>query len=481
MVLFPLFHSPAHADTPQSIRLPDVLQVAVRQNLSLESARIDIEIARAQMQQSLGIDDILLRAGANYFLRADEAVANNVIGTNGSSLASADVSASKLLSTGGTLSVTATSSRKDSTLSFNNSDVTEYSSELSLRFDQPLLKGRGSAITRAVQDQRARSLSASELLLQGAAQTEIKAIIDAYWELVWAYRELSIRNSALQLAITRRKRTSDSIALGSIPKSALAAIDQVIATHEEDILLAKQTITLRSLELRRRSGLEIGPTQLDLLPEENLRVSPTTFSLQEVVKSAFQTSPELASLAKLQEGATIAVQVADNGVLPRLDLNLSAGPLGTSDSFGDSLVGLGTVKGYFVGGGLSFQKRLGQRSSKGLRAEAVARVSQVRLRRRDLKAQLASAAATAVQTARIAQKRMALSQRVIGLSEQNIETEKRRFESGRSTNFDVLERQEELKQGQLRYARASLDYMRAATAIDALRGQLLSKYGIAFN
>ncbi|MBL4635375.1 MAG: TolC family protein [Kofleriaceae bacterium] len=467
--------APANAE---KVALPDVLQVALRQNPSLASARIDIDIARAQVVQSQGIEDLLLRASGTYFLREADTVDGNVIGTNSSSSAQGEVSIAKLLGTGGTLTLRAASSRRASTFAVNNTEITEYNSELSLRLDQPLLRGRGKELSRAGQSQAKFNRSAAQLDLQARAQNEIRGIVDAYWELVWSHRDLEIRVSALELTRARRKLTESAIALGSVPRSALVAIDQVVATQEEDILISGQNITTRSLELRRLTGLEIGPDHLDLHPDEDLRTSPKKYDMRSVVNRALQTSPELAALSARGKGAKIAIAVADNGLLPSLNLNVSAGPLGTDSGISGSLSGAATGKGYFVGAGLSYEQALHSQRAQGNRAEAQARVRQVLVGERDLRAQIATAAATAVQAAEIAQKRMELSTRAIGLSEQNIEIEKRRFESGRSTNFDVLERQEELKQARLRYARATVDYLRAENAIQTLRGEILTQYGI---
>jgi len=76
---------------------------------------------------------------------------------------------------------------------------------------------------------------------------------------------------------------------------------------------------------------------------------------------------------------------------------------------------------------------------------------------------------------------MSLSERVIQLAEKNVEAETRRFGLGRATNFDVLQRQDELQQAQLRRARAQVDYLNATAALDALTGVILKRYGITLN
>ena len=47
---------------------------------------------------------------------------------------------------------------------------------------------------------------------------------------------------------------------------------------------------------------------------------------------------------------------------------------------------------------------------------------------------------------------VALGDEAIGLAEQNITAEQKRFELGKSTNFEVLRRQDELEQSRLRQA-----------------------------
>ncbi|HRC57519.1 MAG TPA: TolC family protein, partial [Kofleriaceae bacterium] len=78
----------------------------------------------------------------------------------------------------------------------------------------------------------------------------------------------------------------------------------------------------------------------------------------------------------------------------------------------------------------------------------------------------------------LARRRAQLAQRAIELSQRNIEVELTRFGLGKSTNFDVLQRQDELKQARLRHVRALIDWRKSETAVLALTGELLPFYGI---
>ena len=73
---------------------------------------------------------------------------------------------------------------------------------------------------------------------------------------------------------------------------------------------------------------------------------------------------------------------------------------------------------------------------------------------------------------------MTLSQRAIDLANENIKIETDRFNLGKSTNFDVLNRLEELRQAELRKAQALIDWHKGEVVVQALTGDLLPLYGI---
>ena len=64
-------------------------------------------------------------------------------------------------------------------------------------------------------------------------------------------------------------------------------------------------------------------------------------------------------------------------------------------------------------------------------------------------------------------------QRAIDLANENIQIETDRFNLGKSTNFDVLNRQEELRQAELRKAQAMIDWHKAEAGVQALTGDIL--------
>ena len=62
-----------------------------------------------------------------------------------------------------------------------------------------------------------------------------------------------------------------------------------------------------------------------------------------------------------------------------------------------------------------------------------------------------------------------------------LDTALARFDVGRSTNNDVLLRQQELKAAEIQVARAATDQANAETALSALSGDILERYGITLS
>jgi outer membrane protein TolC len=197
-----------------------------------------------------------------------------------------------------------------------------------------------------------------------------------------------------------------------------------------------------------------------------------------VVREAFAHSAELASLVESRRAAEVAVTAADNAARSRFDISLSAGAIGADTTLHKSLDSLISHTGFQAVASLTADHAIEQRTERGGQAAARAALLTAKLAERDGQARLAVRATRAVQRARAALASIGLGDQAIDLAEQNIVAEQKRFELGKSTNFDVLRRQDELEQARLRQASAVADYLGARADLDGLSGAILSRYHI---
>lgn len=453
-----------------STSLADLLASAVRTAPELALARLDAEIAEGRIDEAAAIDDWQLAAAA-------EASRATLSSTNQLDLSA---SLSRVLGTGGTLSLSAGSTVADSETTIGTVTVsgTTWTDSLTASLSQPLLRGRGSALTYAGLRRAELVRDSAQLSRQVSAIAIVQAIVTAYWDLVLSEQEVAIAQASLELAEERLRLTRAGIRGGKVADAEALAVEQAIATRTEEVLGAELAIVDRSIALRRQAGLPIGAGALALRVDAAVGPGDRRWELAALVDAAYAASPELARLAVDEKTVELDVEVTQNGLLPQLDLALSLSSIGFDDSAGGALGNLATVEDYRIAASLSLQHSLGARAAAGRVRAARGQLERVKVTASDIKQQLAQSITRAVGQLELARRRAQLAEKAIDLSQRNIEVELTRFGLGKSTNFDVLQRQDELKQARLRHARALIDWRKSETAVMALTGELLPFYGI---
>jgi outer membrane protein TolC len=310
----------------------------------------------------------------------------------------------------------------------------------------------------------------------------VQQIVSAYWDLVLAQRQIAITEASLALARERLRITEIGAQGGKIAKAEIPAVQQIIATREEEVLGGELAVLERSIALRRAVGMELGPGELGLRVATELETEDKNWTIGPLLERAYAASPELAQLAKQDQSATIEIEVTENGLLPRLDLALSFGPTGTAgtdDAFTTAAKNLAKFNELQVQGSLTFEQALRRDDVRGRSRELRQGREKLRVTAADIKLQIAQSMARAIAQIELAKRRVVLSQRAIDLAIENIRIETDRFNLGKSTNFDVLNRLEEQRQAELRKAQAMIDWHKAETVVLALTGDLLPAFGIS--
>jgi outer membrane protein TolC len=459
------------------ITLPELLQLAVRQAPSLASAKLDIAIAEARIYQTYARQDWQIRA--QLTVNSSQSYIAGVAFDRGTKV-QLDTDVSRLLPTGGTVTLHA-GTTFDRSPSFSDGGMLKnnWFDEITGTISQPLLRGRGRFLYEANERRATLSRDASILARRLVAIQTVQGVVSAYWDLVLAEQQVAITQASLDLAKERLRITQIGTDGGKVPRSEIPAVQQIIATREEDVLNGELGVLDRSIALRRAVGMAIGRGELGLRVTTDLATRDTVWDLGQLSDRAFAASPELAQLAKQDASARIDIDVTENGLLPQLDAALTLGPTGQDEQFGTAWKNVATFKSIQVGGSLTFQHSLGQENVRGLAREQREGRRKLEVTATDIRAQLAQTMARSVAQLELAKRRIALSQRAIELANENIKIESDRFNLGKATNFDVLNRQEELRQSELRKAQAMIDWHKAETVVQALTGDLLPSYGIS--
>ncbi|HEY1554175.1 MAG TPA: TolC family protein [Kofleriaceae bacterium] len=465
-----------HADPPAAeLSLGDVIAVAVRQGPDFERARLDLDAARGNLERARGIEDVHLGLSASY-QHAPDAVfdANDTL-----DLSVANLSVGRALPTGGTLAVVAGAQRTR----FDSPDdpmldSLAYTSSLSLSLVQPLWRGAGPSAFEAPIRQAEHGRDAAKLAREAKARDDVVAIVEAYWQVALAWRALEVRTASLELARKQLAFTQGAIRADKLAKSEELAVQEAIASREQDVLDAEQQVWDRSLDLRELAGLEIGPKDLGVKTSPLPQPAPLDLDLSATVSAVFDHSAELAALDADERGAVAGVDAADGLARSRLDLAAQAGPVGIGSTLSASTTNATAHPGYAVSASLTFDRAIQARTEHGGQAVAHAQLQKARVDSRAARARVAAHATLAVQRVRAALAAVALGDTATQLAEANVEAEQHKLELGKSSTFEVLRRQDDLQQVRLRHATAIVDYLSARAELDGLTGAILGQFGV---
>jgi outer membrane protein TolC len=474
----------AHGAETHAIRLQEAVRAALRANPQLAQAVADVAIAEGNLLSARGLDDLSIDASGSF--TENRIPSSTVLPTEFDEL-TGTLALTQPIPTGGKLQLKfSTDYQRTRILSFDEqgrpvqSPPTEvYTPALQLSFQHPVLRGFGVDVARA---QRRRALAQRDvatLLREGAAANLLRDVVSAYWELAYASEELAIRRASAASAREQLRVVEANIKVGKQPPSASAEVEVSIALRDEDALFAEQQLCERALELARLCNFEISPEEPLLAAAERPEPTGSLPTLGDALADAARQNPQLAAARAQTRAATIEVDVTDNGLLPQLDVAVAGGPVGSSSDASAAFSRLSGLDSYAVNAGLVFSQAPRRRGAKGAFAAARAGLHKAELSQADIAEQVAAATARLHSAIAIARRRLGVLAPSTEAAALDLAAEKARFEVGRSTNFDVLRRQDEVAQAELRVVRAKADHEKNLAALEALTGTILTRFRVS--
>lgn len=234
---------------------------------------------------------------------------------------------------------------------------------IDFQLDQPLLRGFGSDVALAQvrlarNAERGAIASLKSRLISVVTETE-----SAYWDLVQTQAELLIVSKQLE----RGEKVRDDIKARRVLDAVQAQVADAVATVESrkaDVLRAQRALRRASDRLKvlmNDPELPVG-TETLLLPSDDALDEPLAFSLLDEIETAIGNRPEVDTALLAIDDASIREVVAENGLLPQLDLRAQASLLGFDDNAGSAYgeIGQGEFLDEFLLG-LFFEQPIGNR------------------------------------------------------------------------------------------------------------------------
>lgn len=348
---------------------------------------------------------------------------------------------------------------------------TNESGEFSVGVGVPLLKGRDIDERRAELGKATVARQAVEPFVQLQLLDFIRESTLVYWKWVAAGKILAARRRMLQLAQQRVEQIEERIKAEDLAEIARINNNQLIASRQTKVISAERKLQAAAIKLslywRDASGAPVIPDE-SMLPMG----FPGTPQLQQEqlqndIADAVAARPELADLAFLTQQVQIDLAKANNGLLPKLDVQLLA-----AQDVGPSTNSIGDKTPFELEFGLKGEVPLQRREARGKIAAARAKLSQIAVKRQFVVEKTTAMVQDAFSALDAASRRIEQQSKTVDLAQQTLQLGRDQFEAGDVGIYvlnlyekDAVEAEIALIEAQLDFFSAFADY-RAVLAID---------------
>lgn len=343
--------------------------------------------------------------------------------------------------------------------------------------EQPLGRGFGSEVALAAETRAKYAFTESTLAARVAADELLRDLVTSYWDLARASYELDVRAQALKLATKQKSDTTQLVAAGVVPESTLLVVAYELQLREEAMLRARVELEAKSLELRRRAGLEISQRALILRPVGPLEIDDVPLNLADLLARSRRRNNRLGQIAQQQLVAGVDIAVARDQTKPRVDVALSGAVIGQGNDAAAALDGLGKRDRYEVTASLSLSFEISGAARRRYEGETK-RAKQLAVERTAVEQTIETEVVTAFNALGAARKRVALSESAIEVSQRIVRATQQSFTAGRASIDQVVLKQKELVEAQLARGVAVADFHKALATLEFLSGALFEHYRI---
>ena len=385
--------------------------------------------------------------------------------------------ASKLLSTGGTLSASFNNNRLTSNNIFSTFNPTANAA-FQVNFLQPLLRNRSIDSARLNLRLSKRNREISDLQFRSIVVSTLANVRKLYYELIYAVENLGAQRKSLSLAQKFLNENQIKVNVGTLAPLDVVAAESEVATREEGVVIAENALAQAQDTLKRAIFPKNDPDawQTDIVAKDRPTAEAVAVDSQAAITNALARRIDYAVALKGLDSIKDQLEYFKQGTKPQLDLTATYGGAGTGGTqlrdlstglvlptpipggYSDALsemVKLGYPT-WVVGVNFSYPLFNKVAKNSAARAQIAADQYQVVLRRAEL--QIASEVRTASRAVETNFKRVATTRSARTLQQRRLDAEEKKFAAGMSTNFLVTQAQRDLALAEVAEIRAIADY-----------------------
>jgi outer membrane protein TolC len=519
----------------RALSVSEVIAMALANNKDIEVARENVRAAEFDLQAARGVYDPRLQTNS-YYERTETPAASFLSGSSTGAVTQSGLFSSSAVQGltpkfGGGYRVDFVNNRVTTNNQFAALNP-QYPTSLTFSYTQPLLRGRGFDQNRRAIEIAKKNLSLTDAQFRQRAVETITNVQRAYWDLVYALRNLEIQREAVRDARRQLEHNKRLVNEGMLAPIDVVAAEAQISGFEQSVYSALDDVgraenNLKNLVAENR---EAPIWRVAIVPSESVELAPPQVALDDAMQYALKSRPELSSSDVAREINEIEQRFAREQTRPQVDLVASYGMVGLAGTLQSStnpltsstasitdrinqLIAIanplrqpGTPEvapipptasqpfpGQLVGGefqslgnlaanrytnfrvGVTVNLPLRNTTAKAQLGRTLVDEQRIRTQREQLEQLIQVDVRNALQQVRTAESRLRAAASARSASEQQYASEQRKLDAGQSTVFLVLERQTQLATARGNELRAQTELNKAIAELQRATGNALEQ------
>jgi len=348
---------------------------------------------------------------------------------------------------------------------------------------QHLLQGWGTENNRreiiiAQNDRKVTDASFKAQVIATVAQIQ-----NIYWDLVNAYEDLKVQQTAVEFAQRTLSDNKKQVAIGTLAPIEVVSAQSVVATAMQKLILSQTTLQYQQLITKNaiaRNFNDPALTAAEVIPTDTMALSSEPVPpAEELVSYALANRPELLESEINLRNNEINNKAAKNALLPTLDLVGYYGAAGLNNNYADVFSSLADLsrpdRGAYVSLSVPLRNRAAQANQ--IRSELEYRQNQLNFQQQKNQINLqVRNSAFALQQARAG---VESARAARDYASQSLDAEQKKYALGASTSYLVLQQQSNSTQAASNYVAALSTYEKARVALDQVTATILDRNGIS--
>lgn len=458
---------------PLPLTLRVCLERAFESNLDLLIDRLGPLEARANTLTARGVFDPSFNLSGSY---GEQTTPNVGAFDTQSHSTSAATSLSQFLATGTTVALTGNTG---GAATDTNGFQAPWESFAGATVSQSLLRNFGTDPNMAPIRIARHGESAADAALEYQVDAVITAVADAYYELVYARASYDALQESVHLAEKLLSDTKARVKIGIMIPLDVTTANAEVAARREDLLSAARLIESDENSLRLLIAKDVTPLLKNrLVPTDLPPVDWEPAPVPADIADALRGRADLRNARELLAQNRLSEAYRKNQLLPQLGVNGALGYGGASTDLSSSVGRVFDTSDPAWSVGMTLSIPLGNRAEKGQYQYAQYETVKQQLILRQLEQNVIIQTDNAGGEAETNRQQITATRAARQLAEESLKAEERKLAEGRSTNYVVLQLQDQLHTARIKELRAVADFQKSVAELMRVEGAARSHFNI---